>query len=357
MTDPTSAPTTPATTAPASRPAGLVSIKSVEFRREREESWEELDRLVTRFESKGPSSLSSRDLSRLPSLYRGALSALSVARAISLDRGLVEYLDALCVRAYGCVYGVRRGFFDALLELLSRQVPRVVRARRTAVLLSAATLVLGIAVGWATTAADPERFYSYVPEALADDRGPHASTESLRAVLYHRVDDANMLGVFATFLFTHNASTGFLSVVSGVLGGLPTAILGFWNGLIGGAFIAVYQSRGLGFELVAWMLPHGVPELTALVLCGGAGFAIAGALLFPGRRTRRASLSAAGRDAGVLAVGAVALDFVAALLEGIVRQQITDPIARLSIAFVMAVVVGAWLVRGGRAPASREGIE
>src|SRR5436853_1655540 len=38
-------------------------------------------------------------------------------RSISLDRNLVDYLDALCVRAYGCVYGVRRGFFEALYEI------------------------------------------------------------------------------------------------------------------------------------------------------------------------------------------------------------------------------------------------
>jgi uncharacterized membrane protein SpoIIM required for sporulation len=271
-----------------------------------------------------------------------------VARAISLDRNVVEYLDALCVRAYGCVYAARRGFLEAFGDLVARRIPSLVRARKTAVLLSLAVLAVGVAVGWATTAAEPERFYAYVPEGLADDRGPHATTEALRAALYHRESASDTLAFFAAFLFTHNASVGVLAFAVGVLGGLPTGLLVLSNGLTLGAFASVYADRGLGFELWAWLLPHGVPELTAMVLCGAAGFTVAEGILLPGRLTRRESIARRGREAGVLVVAAVLLDLVAAFFEGVLRQVVMDPVSRLSMALVLACVIGAWLVLAGR---------
>lgn len=323
------------------------TLRSVEFRREREASWRDLDALVERAERRGVRTLSAAELSRLPGLYRGAVSSLSVARAISLDRNLVAWLDALCVRAYGVVYGVRRGFLAACRDLLWVRLPAVVRARRAALGLAALALVLGTVVGWATTDADPARFDAYVPASLSDDRGPHASTEELRTALYVREPAARRLAHFAAALFTHNARVGILSFVLGFLAGFPTALLLFQNGLILGAFASLHHGRGLGLELWAWLLPHGVPELSALVLCGGAGLLLAQGLLFPGRLSRREHLTRCGRDAGVLVAGAVVLLFVAGFVEGVVRQTVLDPTARLGVAAVLAAGLVAWM-RGGR---------
>ena len=65
------------------------TLKSSQFRKEREASWRELDALVARMEQKSTVALEPSELMRLPTLYRAALSSLSVARAISLDRSLL----------------------------------------------------------------------------------------------------------------------------------------------------------------------------------------------------------------------------------------------------------------------------
>ena len=50
---------------------------------------------------------------------------------------------------------------------------------------------------------DPSWFYSIIPAGLAGGRDPAASAEFLRSTLYDPQKD--WLGVFATFLFTHNS--------------------------------------------------------------------------------------------------------------------------------------------------------
>jgi hypothetical protein len=81
-------------------PASVFNLKSRDFRKEREAGWKELETLVSHAAEDGMNSLSAEDLRRLPLLYRAALSSLSVARAIALDRALLTYLEDLSLRAF-----------------------------------------------------------------------------------------------------------------------------------------------------------------------------------------------------------------------------------------------------------------
>src|SRR5262245_62098411 len=67
-------------------PRAELVLKSSQFRKGREDSWRELETLVSKVERRSVRSLSLDELQRLPILYRAALSSLSVARTIALDR-------------------------------------------------------------------------------------------------------------------------------------------------------------------------------------------------------------------------------------------------------------------------------
>jgi uncharacterized membrane protein SpoIIM required for sporulation len=312
------------------------TLKSAQFRREREAAWKELETLVAQVEKAGLRSLGAGELERLPSLYRTAVGSLSVAQAISLDRSLLEYLTALVGRAYLCVYGTKAGAGETFLGFFRRRFPAAVRAH--ALFLAAAFFLfgLGILTGWRlviSSASDPERYYSLVDEEMAQGRDPAASTEELRDVLYDRGETSgSLLGLFATFLFTHNAKIGILCFALGFAGGLPVLYLLFTNGLTLGAMAALYQSRGLGLEFWAWILPHGVTELTAVCLCGAAGLVLGTSLIFPGPHTRLRNLALRGRRASVLIIGAVAMFLLAGLIEGIFRQQVHSLLVRWLVA-------------------------
>jgi len=325
-----------------------VPLKSASFRAEREASWRELEGLLAKVQRGGMRALSARDLGRLPLLHRAALSSLSVARAISLDRNLLDYLESLCARAYLTVYGVRRHLLEALADFFVRRFPRMVRAHWPHLALGFALLLGGCWAGFALTRADPDRFYAFVDPFTAQGRSPTSSTESLREVLYGKEGAATMLKSFAMFLFTHNARVGILAFVVGFAGAVPSALLLFGTGLVLGAFGQLYASRGLSVEFWAWILPHGVTELTAVVLCGAAGMALGLALLFPGREERRAGLARRGREAAVMALGAVALFFVAGLIEGIFRQLVHSVPIRYSVAGTSAVLLSTYLLLAGR---------
>jgi uncharacterized membrane protein SpoIIM required for sporulation len=101
------------------------------------------------------------------------------------------------------------------------------------------------------------------------------------------------------------------------------------------------SARGLTVEFLAWLSIHGTTELLAVLLCGGAGLSLGGAFAFPGRLGRMESLAQKGRKAGVIAIGAVAMLFVAALLEGFGRQLILEAQLRYLIG---GTALALWLV-------------
>jgi len=310
------------------------TLKSAQFRRERERSWAELEELVARIEKSGLASLTAEEIGRLPTLYRGAVGSLSVASAISLDRNLLLYLEALVGRAYLCIYGTKQPAWRAVAEFFLARFPRTVRHYFGFVAAAILLTLLGTWAGYRLTLKDPERFYSFMGEELAQGRSPAAKTSELRAILYKGAEggDRSMLGVFATFLFTHNAKVGMLCFALGFAAGVPVLFLLFQNGLFLGTLAALYASRGLGSEFWAWILPHGITELTAVCLCGAAGLVIGRALVFPGRHDRLAALAREGRQAVLLAVGAVAMLLLAGLIEGIFRQLVQAPAVRYLVA-------------------------
>jgi uncharacterized membrane protein SpoIIM required for sporulation len=332
--------------APEAPARAAIVLKSAAFRAEREASWRELEGLVARVERRGVRALSARELARLPGLYRAAVSSLSVARAISLDRNVLEYLESLCARAYLVVYGTRRHLGEALGDFALRRFPAAVRAHGGHVALAALALVLA---GFALTRADAERFYAFVSPLVAQGRGPTSTTEALRDALYARKDAAEMLTTFAMFLFSHNARIGIMAFAVGFAGGVPSALLVFSNGLVLGAFAAVYHGRGLSLELWAWLLPHGVTELLAVVLCGAGGLALGQALVFPGADERLRSLAVRGREAAVLAIGAVGLFFVAGIVEGVFRQLVHAVPVRYAVAAAFTLLWALYFARAGRA--------
>lgn len=311
------------------------ALKSAQFRKEREGAWRELEDLLDRVEKKGLRSLSAAELNRLPILYRSATSSLSVAQAISLDKNLLDYLSALVGRAYLSVYSTKRKAAQAVAEFFTEWFPRTFRRYFLFVAASVALLVLGVLTGYQMTMADPERYYSFVGEDYASGRNPAASSEELWEVLYG--DGDGWLAAFATFLFTHNAKVGMLCFATGFAAGLPAIYLLFTNGLLLGSMAALYQSRGMGLEFWGWVMPHGVTELGAVCLCGAAGMVLGSSLVFPGRHTRLQNLAIRGREAAILAVGAVALFFLAGLIEGFFRQLVHNLAIRWAVVAVTAV--------------------
>jgi uncharacterized membrane protein SpoIIM required for sporulation len=308
--------------------------RSQRFRAAREAEWRRLDALLQKIDRGSAQALSTDELLAIPVLYRSTLSSLSVARATSLDRDLIGYLESLSARAYFFVYGPRTTLAQRAVAFFRRDWPMAVRAIWRETLISAALTLVGGILAYLLTHADADWFYAFVPQGMTEGRDPTATTAYLHQTLYAKIDPGTrqFLPAFATFLFTHNARIAIMAFALGFACCAPTAMLMVYSGAMAGAFFALYGAHGLGWQLGGWLFIHGVTELFAVILAGAAGFRIGWRLIFPGARSRTEAMGEAGRQGAVVMFGVVAMLFVAGCLEGIGRQLITDDLARYAIA-------------------------
>ncbi|HEY0411635.1 MAG TPA: stage II sporulation protein M [Allosphingosinicella sp.] len=314
-------------------------VNASRFRAAHQQDWERLDKMLRRIEKRSIRALADEDLLALPLLYRTTLSSLSVARDTSLDRALIAYLEQLSTRAYFQIYGVQTSAGRQLARFFARGWPEAVQALWRETLVCVLLTFAAAAVAYLLVRSDPSWFFGIIPQGLAGGRDPSASAEALRATLYDK--QTEWLGTFATFLFTHNAQIAIFAFALGFAFAVPTVLLIVYNGLMLGAFFAVFAAKGLGWNLAGWLMIHGTTEIFAICLAGAAGLRIGTAIAFPGRESRTEAAVRAGRSAAVAMAGTVIMLAVAGLLEGVGRQTVTDDTIRFLIG---GAALAGWLL-------------
>ncbi len=311
--------------------------KSVVFRREREAKWRRLQSIIGKFEKDGVRSLAPGEIIELPKLYRTVMSGLSVARAISLDRNLIEYLEALGARAYCCVYGSRGNGLATVMRFITTDFPRAVREQGGRLVLSASTIAAGVVLGFVETARDPELYYAFIDPGLAAGRDPLATTEELRSTLYPALKEFHgSLGSFAAFLFTHNTNVAILAFSLGIAAGIPILPLLLVTGSGLGALASVFSTRGFAKDFWGWILPHGITELLAICIAAASGLAIGKAMLFPREKRRIDAIVEEGQRGARAMLGVTGMLLIAGLIEGIFRQVEQDIDVRYGVALLTA---------------------
>jgi uncharacterized membrane protein SpoIIM required for sporulation len=312
--------------------------------------------LLERTERLRVGGLAFDELRELGRLYRSGAARLARLRDRGDDPEATRHLNALCVRAYGVLYasrGPRTGVRAALVVRLPGALAKTWRAQSLAWTLLLGGMLLGFALG----ARDPDAIYALVPASLGyEDGGLSALVESRGARERFLAREESPVGenaLFGSHLFSHNTQIGLLSFATGMLAAVPTCLLQLYNGLVLGAFGAIFLRDPWPVPFLAWILPHAIPELTAVTLCASAGLLLGLAIAAPGRRGRTAALREAVDPALLLFGAAVPLFAAAALVESFVRESALGTLPRLAVAAFFLALLGASLLAVRRAARRR----
>lgn len=318
------------------------------FMRARAPLWEELEKLLAKVDQAGLKSLDIDEARRFGNLYRSVSSDLIRARTEAVDASVVDYLNDLVARCYAHIYAGSGNRGRRILRFYLRDFPRLFRKELPAIALSTAILLAGGAIGAVFTAVDPDSLGVLIPEQHQAHTPQErvAEDESTGGL-----GDGQEAAAFSSFLFTHNIKVTFLVFALGITFGIGTVAVLFYNGVPLGALAMQYHQAGQGLFFWAWILPHGIPELTVVFIAGGAGLVLARGILMPGRLRRRDSIAAEARTAGKLVVGGMPLLILAGLIEGTISQM-HEPVIPYWAKLVFAVLVGtgvyAYLFLAGR---------
>ena len=301
---------------------------------QRQSLWQRLDVLLVQAESSGLKSLSGDELRELGLLYRQVAQDLSAVRADRGSRTQEEYLNLLLARAHNRVYSGRKLEARQIWQFFAVEYPRIFRRLFPYVAVSVMIFLAGAALGTLLTVSRPAFARILLGPVLSSSIERHEMwTHSL----------LSMKPQASTWIMTNNISVGFMTFAGGMLAGLGTLYLLFFNGLQLGVVASACAQARMALDLWSFVASHGALELPSIFIAGGAGLRLAAGMLFPGIYTRRDSLTRAAVDAIRLVAGTVPLLVIAGTLEGFLSPSGAPAAVKFLTGAVLLLSLGLWL--------------
>ena len=288
--------------------------------------------------------LAPPELDELIQLYQRTSAQLSYVRTYFHDRALTNRLTRLVADASGVIYGKRARTSRPIRTFFAVSYPAAVWDSRRFILIGVALVfVPALMMGaWLLhdsraldASASPSERHTYVHDRFEQyySEQPHA--------------------LFFTEVTTNNIRVSFLAFAGGAAFCVLGAFMLVTNGVALGQAAAWMISEGDTMRFFGLILPHGLLELSAICIAGGAGLRLGWTLIAPGDRTRGEAMAEQGRRSIVIVIGLMTMFVAAGTIEGFVTGSGLAPAPRVAIGVVAWTAYVTYLVVFGRAAAAQ----
>jgi len=299
---------------------------------------------VGRSKTGGISSLDHRELQELGLLYRQTASDLATVREDITSPQLTAYLNQLLGRAHNLIYMGQRPKISGLVKFYSQTYPQIFRETLPETLVAFAIFMVTAIAAWSITIHDPAFAHRVLGPQMMD-------TIERREMWTHSIVTVKPLA--ASGIMTNNLTVAFFTFAYGITAGIGTIWMMALNGVLLGVVGAATWKAGMANQLWSFVAPHGVLELPAIFIAGGAGLEIARGMLFPGLLPRRESLAIAGGRAARLLLGTIPMLFIAGIVEGFLSPSEIAAWMKYLFAAVMFAALVAYLGTSRNAAAEK----
>jgi len=302
-------------------------LKQENFIQLNSDIWKELQLFIDKINKKGVSKLSSKDLKRFLHIFRLTSHHLAYVRTHYPKSDLLNYLNSLVGKCHSHVYAVKRFSIKDLNNYILYGFPNLLKTNKFYILFSFLFFILGSIISFLVVIKNPE---------LSDIFLPSYFYETIKNNKMGQGDFNYPL--MSSTIMVNNILVSLRAFVFGITFGIGTIYVLFINGIMLGALTALvylYADQVLFWSLI---LPHGIIELSAIFIAGGAGLIIARGMLLPYEYSRKDSIIKASKEAVSLILGVIFMLIVASIIEGFFTPLPISPYIKLSFAAFTAIL-------------------
>ena len=309
---------------------------------ERKNNWQRLEDLLSMVEHSPLRGLTKAEVREFGELYRRAAADLAIARAETRDPRLINYLNSLVIRAHGKIYRAESRGASVAWNFFAQEFPQTFRRNWRYVGLAFAVFALSSLVSWILCWNDPN---------FGDFVGLHGiqyAAETNHQWWLRLNEMGNQVG--ASGILTNNILVTFRAFASGAFFGIGAIYdMAFEGARFGGVFAICYKvNPAFGNELAAFVVGHGVIELSCIFICGGAGMMIGYAMINPGDLTRGAALKKKGLEAARLVIGCAFLLIIAGIIEGFLSPSALPSVVKFGTGIFTGIAMYSYLFMVGK---------
>jgi uncharacterized membrane protein SpoIIM required for sporulation len=276
-----------------------------QFIKEHQETWSRLEEYLER---QSLQKFTKGEIDEFGRMYRQVSAHLAYAQTYFPTHETTAELRQIVMRAHNILYGApQKGYGKKIWHFYSAGFPKLFYERRFFVLAAALILFAGFLFAFFSTYFNQDAAAYFLPTELAGKVDP-------QNIGKNDWNDA----IVSSQIMVNNIQVAFTCFAMGILLAIGTIWSLFMNGLLLGALSALYSRAGGDYPFWAFILPHGVIELTAIFISGAAGLSLAYRLFVPGDLTRRHALIREGLVTVKLMIGVIPMFIIAGIIEGYV---------------------------------------
>lgn len=302
--------------------------------------YEDLKGYIHTSSHRGLKNCDIREIEAFAQQYLMGLGILSRMRANPDYRAYIPAFQKLLLEANILLYPEEDVSLKKIWQFLWINLPARLWEQRFYYLTSTGICGAAALIGFLITLQNFEMAPVFIPTQLR-------SSHELEAYLFSNNAQCEMLtagrtygtsykAIFAMALMMNNIKVALICFTMGLLFGIPTFIILIQTGLMLGALPALFYKGDL-VGLGAWLLPHGVPEVSAILLAGGAGLKLGMAMLQPGHEAMGLRIRKALKSVSGTVIICIILLIWAGIVESFVRQSELSNTDRYLIAAVSCI--------------------
>ncbi len=313
--------------------------------------WDRAEQLLQKAGRGRLSRLQDAEVQELARLYPAVAVDTARAKVLDLDPDTQRRINQLAIAAHGLLYRRRRTrVLPVVWRFFRADYPRLLRSRWAYLVLATAVMLAASVGAFASVQLRPGTAYVLVPGTLDMPDDEIGVTERDISERFRQMPNAPM----AAGIMTNNISVAFTAFAFGIAAGLGTCLILLYNGMMLGGIAGHFAHHQLAYEFCAFIVPHGVLEILAILIAAAAGLRLGLSLAIPGPMTRSASLRQGARDAVLMVLGTAPMFAVAGVVEGFVTPSHLAGGWKIVIGLVLGAIAIAYIVLAGRSRTAGE---
>ncbi len=263
---------------------------------------------------------SNLDPDELANGYIQLTNDLAYAQTYYAESKTLLYLNSLASQAHQKIYKNKKESSNRILSFWGTEFPLFFRQYHKTLGVAFLIFAIATAIGSISALNDDSFVRLILGDAYVNTTLNNIAEGDPTAIYKSGSEVGTFLGITI-----NNIRVAFLAFAFGVITSIGTAYVLFSNGVMLGAFITFFYTKGVFFEANQQIWLHGTIEISVIIIAGCAGLIMGNSILFPKTYSRRVSFMRGAKDGLKVVVSTIPFFIIAGFIEGFITRYSNMP--------------------------------
>jgi uncharacterized membrane protein SpoIIM required for sporulation len=245
---------------------------------------------------------------------------LAYAQTYYAESKTLLYLNELASKAHQNIYKNKKESKNRILNFWVTEFPLFFKQYHNTLGIAFLIFTIASAIGSLSALNDATFVRLILGDAYVNETLNNIANGDPAAIYKGGSEIGSFLGITI-----NNIRVAFLAFAFGVITSIGTGYILFSNGVMLGAFITFFYTKGVFFEANKQIWLHGTIEISVIIIAGCAGLIMGNSILFPKTYSRRVSFMKGAKDGLKVVVSTIPFFIIAGFIEGFITRYTGMP--------------------------------